>query len=132
MTDQTRLDVGDQHGDEEKSRETSGHDSVTFDCDHCEAVLRTGTITAMKDRGTTHLEAHKATLFEVFDDKRRGKHCQNECGYVFSADGDHGSSHERRFECPQCGHDNFEAFAHRYLYWRIDYPETVLGESDRE
>ena len=82
----------------------------------------------MKDRGITHLEAHKPTLFEVFANKRRGKHCQNECGYVFPVGGDQGTG----FECLQCGYENFEAFAHRYLYWRIDYPETPFTEAGQE
>ena len=125
MTDQ-KLDVGDAHGEEELSRETSGRDRFVFDCEHCEVVLQTRTIAAMKDRGAAHLEAHRPTLFEVFADKQRGKQCQNDCGFEFPVGGNQGIG----FECPQCGCDNFEAFAHRYLYWRIDYPNALLGESD--
>ena len=122
MTDHTELDVGDQHGDGEARRRTIHRDALTFDCEHCEVVLETRTVAAMKDRGTTHLEAHKPALFDVFADKRRGKQCQNECGYEFPVGGDQGIG----FECPKCGYDNFEKFARRYLYWQIEYPGDLL------
>lgn len=128
MTDFNGLEVGGQVWDEGEREELDGDDPITFDCEYCEVVLEARTIDAMKERGTTHLETHKPTLFEIFADKSRGKQCQNECGYVFPVGGDQGTG----FECPQCGYDNFEEFAHRYLYWQIEYPETRRTDFGRD
>lgn len=127
MNDQTSLNVGNRRDEEEPGGETTGRARVTFDCEYCEEVVRTRTIAAMKDRATAHLETHRSAVLAAFADKERGKHCQNDCGYAFPV----GGTRQGGFECPRCGHDNFEEFAHRYLYWRIDYPDTPLGESDR-
>lgn len=96
----------------------SGQATVTFDCAFCEEILHAPTVEAMKDHGTAHLETHKDALLAVFAAKERGKDCQNGCGYVFPV----GVDEVAGFDCPECGHDNFAAFAHRYLYWQIEYP----------
>lgn len=110
MTDQSR-NTEDRNG-------TTAHAAFRFDCEYCDETLQATTLEAMKDRGTTHLEAHTATLLEVLAEKDRGQHCQNDCGYIISGDGNEGAG----FDCPNCGYDNFEEFAHRYLYWQIEYP----------
>lgn len=97
---------------------TTAHATFKFDCDYCDEILQTTTIEAMRDHGTTHLEAHKDTLIEVFAEQSRGKHCQNDCGYRFPV----GVDEVAGFDCPECGYDNFEAFSHRYLYWQIEHP----------
>ncbi|NHN60402.1 MULTISPECIES: hypothetical protein [Halorussus] len=127
MTNYNGLEFGGQEQDWGKGDGTTGDDPVTFDCEYCEVILQTQTIKAMKHWGTTHLEAHKPTLFEIFAGKSRGKQCQNDCEYEFPVGGDQATG----FECPQCGYDNFEDFAHRYLYWQIDYPEDRLLNSER-
>lgn len=106
----------DQH--REKRNRTTAQETLKFDCEYCDEVLSATTAEAIKNQGTTHLEAHKDTLLEAFGEKTRGKHCQNDCGYVFVA----GSEAVSGFGCPKCGYDNFEAFANRYIYWQIEYP----------
>lgn len=106
----------DQHQDEGGG--TTARATFKSDCEYCDEVLQTTTIEAMKDEGTTHLEAHEGSLLDAFAEKDRGKHCQNDCGYRFPV----GSSEVAGFGCPNCGYDNFEEFAYRYLYWQIEYP----------
>ncbi|MFC4451883.1 hypothetical protein [Halorussus aquaticus] len=97
---------------------TSTDDStvIGFDCPFCEEELQTPTIEAIRDRGRTHLEIHRTDLLAEFANRERGKACQNDCGYVFPV----GVDEVAGFECPECGYDNFEKFAHRYLYWQIE------------
>ena len=127
MTDENGRDVSTVQLDERGRAEDRADETLTFDCEHCEMVVRTQSNAAMKTRGAAHLELHRAALFEVFAGKRRGKQCHNDCGYVFPVDCDE----ETGFTCPRCGYDNFEAFAHRYLYWKIDYPDDRIGEFHR-
>ena len=117
MTDRTGRGIGGRYCEE--GTRTGGDAEVPFrwSCQHCETELKTETVEAMRDRGTAHLETHAGVLRGVFADKDRGTRCQNECGHVFSA----GDDETAGFECPECGHENFEEFAHRYLYWQIEY-----------
>lgn len=116
MTDYTDTNVSGQYRNEENR--TDAHVTFRFDCEYCDEVLQTTTVEAMKNHGTTHLEAHKGTLLDVFAGKSRGKHCRNDCGYHFPV----GGGEVTGFDCPNCGYDNFTEFAHRYLYWQIEYP----------
>lgn len=104
--------------DQSVDETTSSDDStvIEFDCEFCEEVVQTPTIEAMRDRGTTHLETHRNDLLGEFADRKRGKACQNDCGYVFPI----GVDQVAGFDCRECGYDNFEEFAHRYLYWQIE------------
>lgn len=115
MTDNTKLENSELRQDTEGSPNVDTQ--FEFDCGYCTEVLQTMTLEAMQDQGMRHLESHKDALLEVFADKTRGKHCRNNCGYVFPV----GRDEVAGFECPRCGHDNFEEFTHRYLYWQLNY-----------
>lgn len=104
----------DQYVDETASSDASP--VFEFDCGFCDEVLQTTTVEAIRDRGTTHLETHRNDLLAEFADRNRGKTCRNDCGHVFPV----GVDEVAGFECRKCGYDNFDEFAHRYLYWQIE------------
>lgn len=86
-----------------------------FECELCDATVRGSTVEGVRERAVTHLEDdHLAQLRAEFDDTLGGEPCRNDCGYVFPADDVTG------YDCPECGHDNFRAFARQYLFWRIE------------
>lgn len=124
MTDGSRHQLNDEPPVKRETTGCTDHDVVTFDCEYCEAVVRTATVETMKDRGLRHLETHKATLLAVFAERTRGKDCQNDCGYRFPT-----GNRVTGFDCPNCGADNFEVFARRYLYWQLEYPAGGRSES---
>lgn len=88
-----------------------------LDCEFCEETVRASELTELKNRAVSHLEGeHEVRLRAVFSDVFGGEPCRNECGHIFSTDVDEVSG----FDCPECGHDNFDPFVRRYLYWRIE------------
>jgi hypothetical protein len=71
----------------------------------------------LKEQGLTHLaDRHEDAFVETFAQKYGGVECRAGCGYEFPVGGDEVAG----LECPDCGHDNFEHFATRYLFWEIE------------
>ena len=116
MTDPTRRPDGDRNADDSGRADPSS--GFEFDCAFCDELFRSDTVEALRDRGTTHLETHRNRLLAAFADHERGRKCDNDCGYVFPV----GVDEVAGFECRGCGYDNFEPFARRYLYGRIERP----------
>ncbi|WP_435179288.1 hypothetical protein [Halorussus sp. AFM4] len=114
MTDPTRRKDGDRNAHEPERTDPSP--AFEFDCEFCDEAFLSETVEAVRDRGATHLETHRDSLLTEFADRERGRECDNDCGYVFPV----GVDEVAGFECRSCGHDNFESFAHRYLYWQIE------------
>lgn len=91
-----------------------------LDCEFCEAVVSASSATALKARATAHLrENHGEDLRTALSEAHGGEACRNDCGYVFPADGIGVDG----FDCPECGHDNFDPFLREYVYWRIENEE---------
>ncbi len=88
-----------------------------FDCTFCETVVGAATSGTLNDRATTHVDAdHRDGLREAFAATYGGTACENDCGYVFPP----GVAEVAGFDRPGCRHDHFDAFARRYVYWRIE------------
>lgn len=118
MTDTDRNRESDEYvGTVERSGAQSG---FQFDCKFCEKTLGAATAKAVKSWGTSHLEAnHYSDLRKVFARKIGGDGCRNDCGYVFPVEVEAVAG----FDCPECGHDHFQSFVRRYLYWEIEESE---------
>lgn len=95
----------------------AAYDAFRFDCTFCEEVFQSDSAERLKDRSRAHLETHEdAELLPAFADTYGGNDCRDDCGYVFPV----GVEEVSGFDCPNCGHDNFQSFAERYLYWEIE------------
>jgi hypothetical protein len=80
-------------------------------------TIEGSTLDEVQERGRDHLEEQHYVAFErVFVDQTRGKACFEGGGYTFPAE-----SEDIGFECPNCGHDNFPAFAASPIWWRAEF-----------
>ena len=87
-----------------------------LDCQFSDEVIESDTADTVKNRGSSHLEArHDTSLASVFTETYGIDEC-HDCGSTFVANGDG----VERFECPDCGYDNFEQLVQRYQYWQIE------------
>lgn len=87
-----------------------------LDCSFCDEVIESETVDTVKDYGRTHLEDRHDTaltsfLAETYDIEECG-----DCESAFATDG----NGVERFECPDCGYDNYQSLVQRYLYWQIE------------
>jgi len=96
---------------------TDSISTYLHDCDFCDVTIEGSTLDEVQERGREHLEDQHYSEFEtVFVDQISGKSCLDGCGYTFPGESDD----DVGFECPNCGYDNFSAFAARHIWWRAE------------
>lgn len=87
-----------------------------LDCSFCDEVIESETVDTVKQHGRTHLEDRHDTALPSF---LAAAYDIDECGGCESTFATDGEGAER-FECPDCGYDNFRPLVRRYLYWQIE------------
>lgn len=87
------------------------------DCPFCPTTIDADTVPEVKERGKEHLRSEHYDEFETrFTEEHSGQRCLDGCGYTYPKSVEEVAG----FDCPECGHDHFEPFATRYLYWQIE------------
>jgi len=90
-----------------------------WDCTYCGESIRASTSDEVKSKGCSHLGGnHRQELAALFQEKSAGDDCQGGCGEWLPADGDFSG-----FSCPNCGHDHFNYFAGKHVFWGIEEVE---------